>query len=112
MVSALDSGSSGLGSIPGHQGGKRRVLVWYSWARHLTLTALQISRHDTESLLQDIDRIFSNISDIYEFSVTLLGLFEAAIEVADEGKQPAIGECFEEMAEVQYIVDSSQKLFC
>jgi len=52
------------------------------------------------TLLQDIDRIFSNIIDIYEFSVTFLGLMEAAIEVADEGKQPAIGECFEEMAEV------------
>lgn len=50
-------------------------------------------------LHEDISRIFSNITDIYEFSVTLLGLLEAAIEVADEGKQPAIGECFEEMAE-------------
>lgn len=47
----------------------------------------------------DIDRIFSNITDIYEFSVTFLGLLDAAIEVADEGKPPAIGECFEEMAE-------------
>lgn len=47
----------------------------------------------------DIDLIFSNITDIYEFSVTFLGLLDAAIEVADEGKQPAIGECFEEMAE-------------
>ncbi|XP_029189589.2 son of sevenless homolog 1-like [Acropora millepora] len=47
----------------------------------------------------DIDRIFSNILDIYEFSVTFLGLLDAAVEVVDEGKQPAIGECFEEMAE-------------
>ena len=36
--------------------------------------------------------------------MTFLGLLEAAIEVADEGKQPAIGECFEEMAEVCYNV--------
>ena len=50
---------------------------------------------------QDIDQIFSNITDIYEFSVTFLGLLEAAIEVVDEGRQPAIGECFEEMAEVR-----------
>lgn len=57
-----------------------------------------------EPLLQDVSRIFSNITDIYEFSVTFLGLLEAAIEVADEGKQPAIGECFEEMAEVCYNV--------
>ena len=55
------------------------------------------------SFLQDIDLIFSNITDIYEFSVTFLGLLDAAIEVADEGKQPAIGECFEEMAEVDHI---------
>ena len=53
--------------------------------------------------LQDIDRIFSNILDIYEFSVTFLGLLDAAVEVVDEGKQPAIGECFEEMAEVYSI---------
>ncbi|PFX16973.1 Son of sevenless-like 1 [Stylophora pistillata] len=50
-------------------------------------------------LHEDISRIFSNITDIYDFSVTFLGLLEAAIEVADEGKPPAIGECFEEMAE-------------
>ena len=37
--------------------------------------------------------------------MTFLGLLEAAIEVADEGKQPAIGECFEEMAEVQCILE-------
>ena len=55
-------------------------------------------------ILQDIDQIFSNITDIYEFSVTFLGLLDAAIEVADEGKQPAIGECFEEMAEVTLCV--------
>ena len=56
-------------------------------------------------ILQDIDQIFSNITDIYEFSVTFLGLLDAAIEVADEGKQPAIGECFEEMAEVTCVYD-------
>lgn len=46
--------------------------------------------------------------------MTFLGLLEAAIEVADEGKQPAIGECFEEMAEVQCTVDMqlSIVLFC
>ena len=37
--------------------------------------------------------------------MTFLGLLDAAIEVADEGKQPAIGECFEEMAEVKCILD-------
>lgn len=49
---------------------------------------------------QDIDKVFSNITDIYDFSVSFYGLLEAAIEVADEGKPPAIGTCFEDMAEV------------
>ena len=44
--------------------------------------------------------MFSNIQEIYDFSVTFMGLLEAAIESADEGKPAAIGECFEEMAEV------------
>ena len=35
--------------------------------------------------------------------MTFLGLLDAAVEVVDEGKQPAIGECFEEMAEVYSI---------
>ena len=42
--------------------------------------------------------------------MTYLGLLEAAIEVADEGKQPAIGECFEEMAEVQCILDMHHEM--
>ncbi|XP_031567931.1 son of sevenless homolog 1-like isoform X2 [Actinia tenebrosa] len=48
---------------------------------------------------EDIDKVFSNITDIYDFSVSFYGLLEAAIEVADEGKSPAIGTCFEDMAE-------------
>ena len=44
--------------------------------------------------------MFSNIQEIYDFSVTFMGLLEAAIDSADEGKPAAIGECFEEMAEV------------
>ena len=73
-------------------------LISFSW------TLIGRERQYLWSLLQDIGRIFSNIIDIYEFSVTFLGLLEAAIEVADEGKQPAIGECFEEMAEVKSIL--------
>ncbi|KXJ14446.1 Son of sevenless-like 1 [Exaiptasia diaphana] len=48
---------------------------------------------------EDVDKVFSNITEIYDFSVAFYGLLEAAIEVADEGKPPAIGTCFEEMAE-------------
>ncbi|XP_070577016.1 son of sevenless homolog 2-like [Ptychodera flava] len=51
---------------------------------------------------EDVDCIFANIVDIYEFSVTLLGLLEDAIEMMDDSNTgPAIGECFEEMAEGQ-----------
>lgn len=53
-------------------------------------------------LFQDVDKVFSNITEIYDFSVAFYGLLEAAIEVADEGKPPAIGTCFEEMAEVDF----------
>lgn len=42
--------------------------------------------------------------------MTFLGLLDAAIEVADEGKQPAIGECFEEMAEVKCTAEFSEIL--
>ncbi|XP_077999337.1 son of sevenless homolog 2-like [Glandiceps talaboti] len=51
---------------------------------------------------ESIDAIFAGILDIYEFSVTLLGLLEDAMEMTDEGNSsPAIGECFEELAEGQ-----------
>lgn len=48
---------------------------------------------------RDLDIIFSNILEIYDFSQTLLGSFEDAIEMAEENRNPAIGACFEEMAE-------------
>ncbi|XP_076354021.1 son of sevenless guanine nucleotide exchange factor isoform X2 [Tachypleus tridentatus] len=48
---------------------------------------------------KDLDTIFSNITEIYDVSVNLLGLFEDAVEMSDERRSPAIGSCFEEMAE-------------
>lgn len=48
---------------------------------------------------KDLDTIFSNIMDIYDFSVTLLGSLEDAVEMSEENGHPAIGACFEEMAE-------------
>lgn len=45
--------------------------------------------------------IFSNILEIYDFSVTLLGTFEDALEMmAEENRNPSIGACYEELAEV------------
>ncbi|KAJ8929658.1 hypothetical protein NQ314_017641 [Rhamnusium bicolor] len=47
---------------------------------------------------QDIERIFSNIMDIYELTYTLSGSLEDVIEMAQD-QMPYIGSCFEELAE-------------
>lgn len=44
---------------------------------------------------QELDPIFSNIMDIYEVSVTLLGSLEDVIEMSQEQTPPCIGSCFE-----------------
>lgn len=44
--------------------------------------------------------MFSNITDIYELTVALLGLLEDMLEMSEEKQVPAIGSCFEELAEV------------
>ncbi|XP_076042569.1 son of sevenless homolog 2-like isoform X2 [Oratosquilla oratoria] len=46
-----------------------------------------------------LDTIFSNIVEIYDFSVNLLGSLEDTLEVTQENESPAIGSCFEELAE-------------
>lgn len=48
---------------------------------------------------KDLDIVFSNILDIHEFTVTLLGSIEDAIEMTEENHTPAVGWCFEELAE-------------
>ncbi|KAG8226966.1 hypothetical protein J437_LFUL009517 [Ladona fulva] len=50
-------------------------------------------------LFQELDTIFSNIMDIYELTVTLLGLLEDTLEISEEKQVPAVGSCFEELAE-------------
>lgn len=46
--------------------------------------------------------IFSNISDIHELTVKLLGLIEDTVEMTDESSpHPLAGSCFEDLAEVQ-----------
>ncbi|XP_073206317.1 son of sevenless homolog 2 isoform X5 [Lepidochelys kempii] len=48
----------------------------------------------------DIDMIFSNISDIHELTVKLLGLIEDTVEMTDESSpHPLAGSCFEDLAE-------------
>ncbi|KAF5284129.1 hypothetical protein FQR65_LT00129 [Abscondita terminalis] len=47
---------------------------------------------------KELDAIFSNILDIYELTVTLLGSLEDVMEMAQE-QMLYIGSCFEELAE-------------
>uniref|UniRef100_A0A6I8NGX4 SOS Ras/Rho guanine nucleotide exchange factor 2 n=1 Tax=Ornithorhynchus anatinus TaxID=9258 RepID=A0A6I8NGX4_ORNAN len=50
----------------------------------------------------DIEMIFSNISDIHELTVKLLGLIEDTVEMTDESSpHPLAGSCFEDLAEEQ-----------
>lgn len=44
--------------------------------------------------------MFSNIMDIYELTITLLGSLEDMVEISEEKQLPAVGSCFEELAEV------------
>lgn len=44
--------------------------------------------------------MFSNIMEIQELTVTLLGSLEDMLEISDEKQVPAVGSCFEELAEV------------
>ena len=49
----------------------------------------------------DIEKIFSNILDIHELTVKLLGLIEDTVEMTDESSpHPLAGSCFEDLAEV------------
>uniref|UniRef100_A0A9L0SDM4 SOS Ras/Rho guanine nucleotide exchange factor 2 n=1 Tax=Equus caballus TaxID=9796 RepID=A0A9L0SDM4_HORSE len=50
----------------------------------------------------DIEKIFSNILDIHELTVKLLGLIEDTVEMTDESSpHPLAGSCFEDLAEEQ-----------
>ncbi|MEQ2217486.1 hypothetical protein XENOCAPTIV_011988 [Xenoophorus captivus] len=50
---------------------------------------------------EDVEVIFSNILDIHELTVKLLGLIEDAVEMtADGSPHPLVGSCFEDLAEV------------
>lgn len=50
---------------------------------------------------RELEIIFSNITEIYDFSVNLLGSLEDTLEVTEENESPFIGSCFEELAEVR-----------
>ncbi|XP_020810457.1 protein son of sevenless [Drosophila serrata] len=50
---------------------------------------------------KELEPIFSNIMDIYEVTVTLLGSLEDVIEMSQEQNAPCVGSCFEELAEAE-----------
>ena len=59
---------------------------------------------NTHSLSQDVQQIFSNLQELHELSVQLLGSLDECIEMAAElggkGRCPHAGFVFEELAEV------------
>uniref|UniRef100_A0A671NQB2 Son of sevenless homolog 2-like n=1 Tax=Sinocyclocheilus anshuiensis TaxID=1608454 RepID=A0A671NQB2_9TELE len=51
---------------------------------------------------QDVELAFSNILEVHELTVKLLGLIEDAVEMtADGSPHPLVGSCFEDLAEEQ-----------
>lgn len=54
------------------------------------------------TILQDLEIIFSNILDIYEFTANLLSSVEEQVEVAAESETLTVGICFLDMAEVKW----------
>lgn len=60
---------------------------------------IRVFREELVKIVDDqreLDPIFSNIFDIYELTVTLLGSLEDVIEMSQDQKTtPLIGSCFE-----------------
>lgn len=48
---------------------------------------------------KDLENIFSNILDIYQFTAKLLSSLEEQVEVAAEDETPTVGICFQDLAE-------------
>lgn len=59
-------------------------------------------REEIAKLTQDrteLETLFSNIMDIYEVTVTVLGSLEDIMEITEEKQTPTFGSCFEDLAE-------------
>ncbi|KAL4237772.1 Son of sevenless 1 [Mactra antiquata] len=48
---------------------------------------------------KDLENIFSNILDIYQFTAKILSSVEEQVEVAAENETPTVGICFQDIAE-------------
>jgi son of sevenless-like protein len=65
---------------------------------------IRVFREELIKIVDDVvelDLIFSNIIDIYEVTVTLLGSLDDMLEMSQEQSIPCIGSCFEELAEAE-----------
>lgn len=66
---------------------------------------IRVFREELVKIVDDpaeLEPIFSNIFDVYELTVTLLGSLEDVIEMSQDQKTtPYIGSCFEELAEAE-----------
>ncbi|XP_020291332.1 protein son of sevenless isoform X2 [Pseudomyrmex gracilis] len=63
---------------------------------------IKVFREEIAKLTQDkteLETLFSNIMDIYELTVTVLGSLEDIMEITEEKQTPTVGFCFEELAE-------------
>jgi hypothetical protein len=49
---------------------------------------------------KDLEVIFSNILEVYEFTAMMLASVEEQVELAEENRVPSVGICFQDMAEV------------
>ncbi|XP_037957376.1 protein son of sevenless [Teleopsis dalmanni] len=65
---------------------------------------IRVFREELVKVVRDtkeLEPIFSNIMDIYEVTVNLLGSLEDVIEMSQEQSAPCVGNCFEELAEAE-----------
>ena len=51
--------------------------------------------------ISELEDIFSNINDVTELTLTLIGSMEDTLEMTEQGNVPAVGTCFEELAEAE-----------
>lgn len=61
----------------------------------------EILQKDSIGSSKEIDSIFSNITDVTELTMSLISSLEDTLEMTEEGNVPAIGACFEEIAEAE-----------
>ncbi len=67
----------------------------------ITKVFKEILQRDCIGSTTEINVIFSNISDVTELTVTLISSLEDTLEMTEENYTPAIGPCFEELAEAE-----------